>query len=223
MYRYDIHVHTLETSPCGKVKGAEVAKLYKQMGYDGIVITDHYSDRFFLSVRGKTWEKKTERFLAGYREAFRVGSSIGLNVLLGMEINFRWSLNDYLVFGIDEKFLFENPLLHKKNLKEFRRIADKYGYLIYQAHPFRLGMTRADPKLLDGIEVYNGNPRHNSKNDSAAKFALDNGLKMIAGSDFHRLEDAGRGGLILAENPENNEKLVEILRENKIASLITTD
>ena len=102
MYKYDVHVHTMETSPCGKVRGAEVVKLYKKMGYDGIVITDHYSDRFFMSVAGQKWETKMEKFLAGYREAFRAGSEIGLNVLLGMEINFRWSLNDYLVYGIDE-------------------------------------------------------------------------------------------------------------------------
>ena len=145
MYKYDVHVHTMETSPCGKVRGAEVVKLYKKMGYDGIVITDHYSDRFFMSVAGQKWETKMEKFLAGYREAFRAGSEIGLNVLLGMEINFRWSLNDYLVYGIDEDFLLENPFLHKKGLKSFRRLADKYGYLVYQAHPFRIGMTRADP------------------------------------------------------------------------------
>lgn len=222
MYKYDVHVHTMETSPCGKVRAAEVVKLYKKMGYDGIVITDHYSDRFFLSVAGQKWETKMEKFLKGYREALRAGSEIGLNVLLGMEINFRWSLNDYLVYGIDEDFLLENPFLHKKGLKSFRRIIDKYGYLVYQAHPFRIGMTRADSGLLDGVEVFNGNPRHNSKNESAEKFALENRLRMISGSDFHMLEDAGSGGMIFAENPENNAKLLEILRENKVVSLIKT-
>lgn len=36
-----------------------------------------------------------------------------------------------------------------------------------QAHPFRNGLKIVDPKHLDGIETYNGNPRHDSRNEIA--------------------------------------------------------
>ena len=45
-----------------------------------------------------------------------------------------------------------------------------------QAHPFRTGLTREDPALLDGVEVFNGNARHDSHNDDALRFARENGL-----------------------------------------------
>ncbi len=216
MYRYEMHLHTSETSPCGKIRGARAARKYKELGYDGIVVTDHYSDRFFLSERGKSHSQKVEAFLAGYREVLREGSRLGLNVFLGMEITFRWSLNDFLVYGLDEEFLFENPSLQKAGLKKFKRLADLKGYAVFQAHPFRLGMTRAKTSLLDGIEVYNGNPRHNSKNDTAAEYATKKGLNVISGSDFHRFEDAGRGGILLPDNPQNNRQLVKMLRQNDL-------
>ena len=44
-----------------------------------------------------------------------------------------------------------------KNLK-----ADENNLLIYQAHPFRPYMIPM-PKYIHGVEVYNGNARHNSK------------------------------------------------------------
>jgi len=50
IYKYDTHVHTKEVSPCGKVPAIEVVKLYKDAGYHGIVITDHYCDSFFESL-----------------------------------------------------------------------------------------------------------------------------------------------------------------------------
>ena len=39
--KIDVHVHTSEVSGCGQLPGAEMARLYKQAGYDAIVITDH--------------------------------------------------------------------------------------------------------------------------------------------------------------------------------------
>ena len=46
IYKYDIHTHTSEVSPCGKVEAEKVVELYKEAGYTGIVITDHYYEGF---------------------------------------------------------------------------------------------------------------------------------------------------------------------------------
>lgn len=220
-YIFDTHVHTSETSPCGKIDGAMVSRLYKNAGYHGIVITDHYYDGYFNSLKIRNWEDKVEYFLQGYRNAYKEGQKIGLNVLLGIEIRFTENFNDYLVYGIDEEFLVENPMLYKLGLREFKKLIKGTDALIYQAHPYRLLISPANPQYLDGVEVFNGNPRHNSRNHRALKFANENNLKMISGSDFHQNQDLAIGGIILPENPETSIEFSGLLNDNRIIELIS--
>lgn len=221
MYKYDTHTHTSEVSPCGKVEASEIVRLYKQEGYNGIVITDHYYDGFFNRCLSSSWEGKAKEYLAGYRSALEEGNKIGLKVLLGIELRFQDSPNDYLVYGIDEKLLFDYPELYKSNLKEFRKFANEKNLLIYQAHPYRKGSSPTDdPTLLDGVEVYNGHPRHDSHNDLAYAFGVKNKLKSISGSDFHQTPDLARGGIITKEEVTTIMDLVEILKDDTRFSLI---
>ena len=41
--KVEMHTHTSETSPCAHINAKDVLKLYKEAGYDTVVITDHYS------------------------------------------------------------------------------------------------------------------------------------------------------------------------------------
>lgn len=220
LFKYDTHVHTDETSPCGKVKAIELVHLYKECGYRGIVITDHYYNRYFDSLIDMDWEKKIESYLQGYRIALLEGQKIGLNVILGMELRFNKSPNDYLVYGINEDFLIENKELYNLSLKEFREFTKGKGILIYQAHPYRNGLSREWVDILDGIEVYNGNPRHDSHNDLAYKLAEDKNLKMLSGSDFHQIQDLALGGILLEEQITNSVELVNYINGGKALELI---
>lgn len=149
------------------------------------------------------------------------GNKIGLNVLLGMELRFNDDPNDYLVFGIDESFLKENAELYNLTLGQFKKLAASNNLLIYQAHPFRPFMIPGDPELLDGIEVFNGNLRHDSKDAKAMEYALKNNLKLISGSDFHEYEDLARGGIVASELVNSSKDFVRMLKENKVVEIIT--
>lgn len=219
-YKIDMHVHTGRVSPCGKVSATEIVNLYKQSGYNGIVITDHFYDGYFDSLGCASWECKVDDFLSGYMEAFKEGNRIGLNVILGMELRFTGSANDYLVYGINEAFLKENPEFFNLSLTDFNKLIENNNIIIYQAHPFRAGLTTADPSLIDGVEVLNGNPRHNSNNHRAYEFALENNLRMISGSDFHQIQDLARGGIVVSENISSSEELAGLLKEGRIVELL---
>lgn len=125
-----------------------------------------------------------------------------------------------LVYGFDEAFLKGNKELYKLDLGTFKRLSEDNGLLVFQAHPFRFWVTPANPAFLDGVEVYNGNPRHDSRNHLAQVFAEENNLLEISGSDFHQKGDIERGGIILSDAPSTSRELSELMVNGKVIKLI---
>ncbi len=218
-YKYETHLHTKEASPCGKVPAADAVKLYKDAGYTGIVVTDHYYSRGFNSFPSVSWNEKIDLYLSGYKIACVEGKKHGIDVFLGMEIKFDSDPNDYLVYGFSEEFLRQHERIYELDLKSLRKLINGTGIIIIQAHPYRKGLTPADPSHLDGIEVFNGNPRHDSNNHLALQYAIDNGLRQLSGSDFHQICDMARGGIVLSERITDDNFAARIAN-NKVFELI---
>ena len=65
---------------------------------------------------------------------------------------------------------------------------------------------------MDGIEVLNLNPRHDSHNDLALAYAKEHHLIMTAGSDCHRPGDQGTTGILSDTLPEDSFDLADLLR-----------
>ena len=40
-YKYEVHMHTLQASACGRTDGRDYIAKFKELGYDGMIITDH--------------------------------------------------------------------------------------------------------------------------------------------------------------------------------------
>ena len=195
--KIELHLHTKEVSPCAWVSAVDSVKAYKQAGYDAIVVTDHFNWYVLDAANTDDTVKRVDHYLTGYRIARQEGEKCGLKVILGVEVALRnCGPEDYLIYGATEKMLYDNPFLYDLTLAELRNVCDRYNALLFQAHPFREYLKPADPSLLDGIEVNNGNPRHNSHNDLALEWATKNSKIMSSGSDFHQAEDLARGGII---------------------------
>ena len=210
-YKYELHCHTKETSLCGQVPAAEIVKMYKEAGYNGIVITDHYSPMTFKPSR--VWRPQTDIdfYLSGYKEALKYADE-NFTVLLGMEIRYYATANDYLVYGVTEDFLRNNGNLMKLYPKKFYKLAKANNMLVVQAHPFRKLMIRTNPEYLDGTEVHNGKADMES-NLQAAKWAEENKMAIrVSGSDFHRPKNLAVGGIITNEPIKTNDDLLRILR-----------
>ncbi|MCX7772791.1 MAG: PHP domain-containing protein [Clostridia bacterium] len=222
-YLLELHYHTAEVSPCGRVPAREGIRLYKDMGYDAVCITDHFYQGFFDKFIHCTWFEKIDAYLDGYRKAKHEGEKIGLKVLLGMEYCFPGTTDDILVYGIDESFLCQHEDLHLKNEAEFKEIAQKNDLLLIQAHPFRKKISKVYDDLVEGYEVFNGNPRHDSQNERVEAFAQESGKIMVSGSDFHQLPDAGTGGLYLPECPQSSKELAALLKKIRTPRLIRGD
>lgn len=220
MYQIELHFHTAESSHCGKVSAADGVKQYREAGYSGIAVTDHFSKRERGGPEENSWEDVCSRFLKGFYAAKEAAKGTDFSVFLGMEIRFPHDENDFLVYGFTEKFLREHPWIYMKELSDLYELSGKEGLYLAQAHPFRPKCSLADTECLHGLEVYNGNPRHNSHNNFALSAAKRHHLGMIAGSDFHQPEDLSCGRTGFARMPHSEKELSEMLRKGELKTRV---
>ncbi len=223
-YRYEMHSHTADVSSCGHVKADEAVRMHKKAGYQGMVLTDHFNEDFFGPLGSISWEEKIDTYLKGYKVALKEALKTDMDILLGIELRFTENNNDYLVYGLDETALKEWPDLHHSSIDDFMgSLTGRRDVLVYQAHPFRDGCRIVDPLIVHGLEVFNGNPRHDDRNDLAAEVASDNQMLVISGSDFHRPGDLASGGVLLEQRVSGNAELIYQLKKLKNESLVKKD
>ena len=217
MYKYEIHSHTSECDRDAHLSARELVHLYKDAGYSGMVITDHYIERFYTlwfpeDVKGLTHEQQVHRWLRGFRTAREEGEKIGFTVLPGAEVRFDGFPNDYLLYGLHEDFFYTVPRLNElKNVKELIALMPE-NICVVHAHPFRDDMVVLTPdEGLFGMEVYNGGTEK-FRNGLARQFAEHYNLAMTSGSDIHGTNRLAKGGIMTETEIKTPEDLVCVLR-----------
>lgn len=210
-YKYEIHCHTKEVSRCAQISVEKLIEKYKEAGYSGIVLTDHYSPMTFDIPDFFSKKKAIDHYLRAWRIAEKYNDE-NFTVLLGMELRFYATVNDYIIYGVTEDMLYELPFLLSVYIKRASKMLRERGCLFLQAHPFRKLISRASPKYLDGVEVFNGKASE-EENTNAEKWAEEiNASVKTSGSDCHRESGVGIGGIITTEKIKNNEDLIRILK-----------
>lgn len=214
-FKTELHCHSRTVSDCATITPEEIVEKYLAAGYTTVVLADHLSPFTFSGKRytgGEDWQKKIDYYMEGVR-ALQKAAAGKLHILQGCELRIEACDSDFLVYGITEEFMRQNPdLLQIPKVKEMLGRLRAAGFLVFQAHPFRSNMTITNPKYLDGIEVYNAHSRHNSRNDFAKLWADRYGLLQISGSDTHHEYDLPGGGILTDAPVESMPQLMEILR-----------
>lgn len=210
-FKTEMHCHTAESSiVCGKVAAKDIVDMYVAAGYSTLMITDHYGGKH---VSGNGHDYDIELFLRGYTAAAEANGNI--NVILGIEVNLDGSANDYLLYGVTEEFIRQNPEMYKLSVQDFVALAHENGMLVYQAHPFRDDMKVIVPGICDGIEVFNAHPKHDSRNDIAMQWADKYGLNKISGSDAHRPHGMALSGITTENEIKTIQDLLAVLRSGE--------
>lgn len=210
-YKIELHAHTSPASSCSQVSPEDMAVIYKDLGYDAVTIVNH----FVYEYRGFSKNEVIDRFFDDFERAHRKGEEIGIKVLLAAEIRFTENENDYLVFGVSRKIMEEIYDLLPFGIENFRKKYSLPESVFIQAHPFRDEMEQVDPSLLDGIEVFNMHPNHNSRVGIAAKYAREHNFRIItAGSDFHHpgRNHEGVSAIRSRTLPDNSFELAALLK-----------
>ena len=209
-YKYDLHVHTSPVSVCADFSPEETIRKYKDAGFNGFVLTNHFTPLGLSKQPSK--EAFTAYFLSDYYKAKDAGEKLGFDILLGIEIRFPENGNDYLVYGISEDDIRTCADYLGSDLKTFYREFKSDKNIIIQAHPFRDNITLADIDYLDGIEVFNMHPGHNPRIGLAAKLASENPrLLTTGGTDFHHENHQGMCAVCTSRRMTDSYDVAEII------------
>ncbi len=221
LFKTELHTHSSPTSSCADFSPEEVVRLYKDTGYDSVVLTNHFA---IGKLKGETTKDMINWYLEDYYKALEEGKKVGLNIILGAELRFTENMNDYLIFGICPDDLFDIYALLPYGIDNFYKEYKNDKNIIIQAHPFRDGMKEVSPQSLDGIEVFNMHPGHNARIAFGAKYACENNLIVTAGSDFHHEGHNSLCAILTKKCLKDSYDVAKVLKEGKykisIADLI---
>lgn len=191
MYKYETHLHTFPVSRCSKSSVRESLEYYKELGYDGVFITNHFLDGNINIDKTKPYHEKLRFYFSDYEEGLKIGQELGIQVFLGVELSDHGT--DFLVYGLDMQWFWDHPeIMEMEKTAELQLMMDS-GALVIQAHPFRgRNPIRLFPRWVHGVEV--GNAHDVETNPLALQYCRHYGLIEFAGSDNHR----GPGQTVLA-------------------------
>lgn len=185
-FLYETHMHTTPCSACGRSMGRDYISRYKDMGYSGIIITDHFYRGNCGIDRTLPWKEFIHQFCSGYEDAKNEGEKQNFPVFFGWEENYDG--DEYLIYGPDEKWMAEHPeMIHWSRLEQYKAVHEAGGCVI-QAHPFRarsyINTIHLSMGCMDGIEAVNtsNKPEWNSL---ALEYGRRMGVPLTAGSDNH--------------------------------------
>ena len=186
-YLYETHLHTCLSSACGVSTGKEHVRFYRDQGYTGIIMTDHFFGGNTAVPRNLPWEERIDLFWRGYEDALEEGLKVGLDVFFGLEQNF--DHDEYLVYGLSREYMKAHPELEHWTRRQQLEEVHGQGGAVIQAHPFRMrgymDLIRVGDLFADGVEV--GNAGNTQLQDARCwLYAKEKGLLMTAGSDNHR-------------------------------------
>lgn len=204
----DLHTHTYPASNCSTVSVDDIIENAKQIGLNGICLTDH----------NYVWEPD---------QVDELRQKHGFLILRGNEVT--TDQGHMVVFGLDKPIGASGIV----KVPELREEVEKAGGFMIVAHPFRgfltfgvgqLGLTvekaaeRPFFKYVDAVEVMNGKVTK-KENDFASQVAGALGLPSTGGSDAHEASEVGIYATCFPDPIADEAELIAALKSGNYSPL----
>lgn len=207
MYRYETHLHTFPVSKCAVASVEDSLKFYKEMGYDGVFITNHFLDGNINISNSMSYEEKINFYFSDYEQGVEIGKKIDIKVFCGVELSYLGT--DFLIYGLNKEWFLAHPEIMNMKKTDELLFMIKSGALVIQAHPYReadyIDHIRLYPRCVHGVEVINA-CRTESENKMARIYAENYHLIEFAGSDNHRANGQEKLAGMSSDKPILNEQ-----------------
>lgn len=227
MYKYETHLHSAPASKCGRYSVRENMEFYKEIGYDGIFLTNHFLDANIGGDRSRPYEEQIEFFFADIEEGEALAGEVGIKFFWGIETSYLGT--DFLVYGLSKEWYLAHPEIMEVSRKEMLTMMADDGALIVHAHPFReasyIDHVRLFPYHVHAVEIDNCGNSKSFQNEMARLYAETYGLHASAGSDNHISRFIPRlAGVEFEEPLESIEDFIERMKrgEGHVFSLDNT-
>ncbi len=221
MFKTEAHLHTYPVSSCAQLTPVEQVRLFKEAGYDTVIVSDHFSPHHFKKLgEHLTFAEKVDKLCDAYLEAKVEGDRIGLTVLFSVELSFH--KNHYLLYGVTREFLKLRADIFDIDIDELYAHLKAHGITIIQAHSHRAEKCVPHPHHVDGFEI-NFNLRKDNYNERTVKVAKEYNLPLTIGSDAHRPEDVGISATLSEEKIESIEQYLRLVFERKLILSVGTE
>ena len=205
MYRYETHLHTFPVSKCARATVRETLTFYKELGYAGVFVTNHFINGNINIDRSLPYAERIQFYFSDYEEAARIGKELGIKVFCGVELSYKGT--DFLIYGLDKAWYLAHPEIMKMERSQELLFMKEQGALVIQAHPFReagyIDHIRLFPRYVHGVEIINA--CHIRENEIAKVYAQHYGLLPFAGTDNHFGGSMGNLAGICCEEPIKDE------------------
>ena len=216
MYRYEMHMHTVESSLCGHSTIEEMVKAYHKLGFAGAVVTNHFIGGNTAVDRSLPWEQLVEEYSRCWYEGQKTARELDFDLLFGVEEGYGEG-KEFLVYGLEPEILKAHPELRNGGLKVWSKVVREVGGVLIYAHPFRQrgyipdGRVMPDMAWAEGVELYN---RCNTDEDNAEAVRVFGGMNCIktAGSDWHRDDFIEAYGIVSDKRLCTGKELAEALK-----------
>ncbi len=219
MFKYDLHVHSSGASACGHNTVCEMMKRYKEIGFTGFALTNHFLHGYTGVDKSLSWRDYVKEYSRYYFDALEAAEKLDFDLIFGLEEKYAAG-KEFLVYGITPEVLIDNPQLEAMDINIWSKTVRKNGGFIAYAHPFRNRAYIPEPyampdiSLVDGLEIYNycNDPYGN---ELAAKTFKDSGKIMLAGGDLHSVNFNDTFGIITQNRIKNTTDLATALKNNQ--------
>ena len=206
----DLHAHTGGISKCCRIPADKVVQAAKDVGLDGIVLTNHYQKDY---APDGDYAAFAARYTQEYHLTRAYGDALGLRVFFGIEVTMaRYGGVHLLIYGVEDDFAIRHPALFDLTQKELYDLVKENGGTLIQAHPYRQGVDRMlDLSLLDGIEI-NCHPLYEGTHLQAlADIAAQNALLLSCGGDYHADTRRPHCGVYLPDDVQSSKDICTYL------------
>ncbi len=80
-FLYETHLHTAEASACGMSTGVEQARKYAEIGYTGIIVTDHFLNGSTAVPYHLPWKERIDLFVSSKSRIILLTSGLKFLIL----------------------------------------------------------------------------------------------------------------------------------------------